>query len=68
VALMFAPTTALASVPNGLRQQLIAALMMLGASHPAERVRARLGMTWDELIAPGAVESVGGKVAARNAA
>lgn len=68
MALMFAPTSALASIPNDLRQQLIAALMMLGASHPAERARARLGLTWDELIAPGAVESVGAKAAARDAA
>jgi len=43
MALMFAPAPAHASIPNDLRQQLIAALMMLGASHPAERARmARL--------------------------
>jgi hypothetical protein len=68
VALMFAPTQPLATVPNDLRPQLIAALMMLGASHPAERARARIGMTWDELIAPGAAESVSRKAAARDAA
>lgn len=55
VALMFTPT--LPTVPSDARQQLIAALMMLGASHPAERARARLGMTWDELIVPAASES-----------
>jgi hypothetical protein len=68
MALIFAPTPALPSVPSDLRQQLIAALMMLGASHPAERARARLGMSWDELVAPGAAESVADKPAARNAA
>lgn len=51
VALMFG-----APISNGLRAQLIAALEKL-ASHPAERARARLGMTWDQLIVPAAAES-----------
>ncbi|MGH7174899.1 MAG: hypothetical protein ACREGR_00885 [Minisyncoccia bacterium] len=56
MALIFAPTPS--PVPAGLRQKLIAALMMLGGSHPAERARARLGMTWDELVVPAAAESI----------
>ena len=43
-----------ATISNGLRAQLVAALMMLPPSHPAERVRARLGMSWDALLVPAA--------------
>jgi len=46
-----------APISNGLRTQLIAALTMLGPAHPAERARARLGMSWDELIVAAAAES-----------
>lgn len=46
-----------APISNGLRMQLIAALETLAAGHPAERARARLGMTWDQLIVSAAAES-----------
>lgn len=45
-----------APISDGLRAQLINALGMLPSSHPAERVRALLGMSWDELIIPAAAE------------
>jgi hypothetical protein len=46
-----------ATISIGLRAQLVAALAALPSSHPAERVRARLGVAWDELIVPAATES-----------
>jgi hypothetical protein len=46
-----------ANISNGLRAQLIAALETLTSAHPIERTRARLGMTWDQLIVPAAAES-----------
>ena len=52
VAAMFGAT-----ISDGLRVQLVNALSALPSDHPAERVRARLGMSWDELIVPAAAES-----------
>ena len=52
-----------ATISNGLRAQLITALAALPADHPAERVRVRLGMSWDELIVPAAAESEQSKAA-----
>jgi hypothetical protein len=46
-----------ATISNGLRAQLVAALAALPSSHPVERVRARLGMDWEELLVPAAAES-----------
>jgi hypothetical protein len=46
-----------ATISNGLRGQLVAALAALPSSHPIERVRARLGMSWDALLVPAAAES-----------
>ncbi len=46
-----------ATISNGLRLQLVNALSALPSDHPAERVRARLGMSWDELVVPAAAES-----------
>jgi hypothetical protein len=46
-----------ATISNGLRAQLVAALAALKSDHPAERVRARLGMSWGELIVPAAADS-----------
>ena len=46
-----------ATISNGLRAQLVAALTALPAEHPAERVRRRIGMSWDELVVAAAAES-----------
>jgi hypothetical protein len=52
-------------VPNGARKELLKALAMLGSEHAAERAsaaliverqRARLNLSWDELIIPAEVE------------
>jgi hypothetical protein len=52
-----------ATISNGLRGQLVNALAALPSDHPAERVRVRLGMSWDELIVPAAEESERSKAA-----
>jgi hypothetical protein len=39
-------------IPNGPRRQLIEALQKLGPRHAAERARARLNLSWDDLIIP----------------
>ena len=53
-------------IPNGARKELLKALAMLGSEHAAERAsaaliverqRARLNLTWDELIVPAEVEN-----------
>jgi hypothetical protein len=46
-----------APISDQLRAQLIAALVRLPSEHPAERLRARLGMSWDQLIIAAAAES-----------
>jgi len=46
-----------APISDHLRAQLIAVLARLPSEHPAERIRARLGMSWDQLIVAAAVES-----------
>ena len=52
-------------VPKGARKELLKALAMLGSEHAAERAsaaliverqRARLNLTWDDLIVPAEVE------------
>jgi hypothetical protein len=52
-------------VPKGARKELLKALAMLGSEHTAERAsaaliverqRARLNLTWDDLIVPAEVE------------
>jgi hypothetical protein len=55
VAKMFGAETK--RIPNGARNELIRALRTLGSEHPAERVRARLNLTWHDLIVPPEVES-----------
>jgi hypothetical protein len=64
VAKMFGADTK--RVPNGARRELLKALAMLGSEHAAERAsaaliverqRARLNLTWDELIVPAEVEN-----------
>jgi hypothetical protein len=40
------------TISNGLRAQLVEALDALPANHPAQRVRQRLGLAWEELIVP----------------
>ena len=45
-----------APISNVLRGQLVNALEMLPFNHPAERVRARLGMSWNQLIVAAAAE------------
>ena len=59
-------------VPKGARDELIRSLGMLGSERSAERAsaalivereRARLNMTWDELIVPAEVESAMSKAA-----
>ena len=57
VAQMFAPETK--RIPGATRAALITALQTLGSGHPVERQRARLGLTWDELLVP-AAEAEGG--------
>jgi hypothetical protein len=53
-------------IPNGARTELLKALDMLGSEHAAERAsaaliverqRARLNLTWDELIVPAETEN-----------
>ena len=64
VAAMFGADTK--RVPKGARKELLKALAMLGSDHAAERAsaaliverqRARLNLTWDDLIVPAEVES-----------
>ena len=64
VAKMFGVETK--RVPKGARKELLKALAMLGSEHAAERAsaaliverqRARLNLTWDELIVPAEVEN-----------
>jgi hypothetical protein len=43
-----------ATISMASRTQLVAALMLLGPSHPAERLRRSLGMSWDALLVPAA--------------
>lgn len=64
VATMFGADTK--RVPTAARKELLKALAMLGSAHAAERAsaaliveraRARLNLTWDDLIVPAEVES-----------
>jgi hypothetical protein len=64
VAKMFGVETK--RVPKGARKELLKALAMLGSEHAAERAsaaliverqRARLNLTWDDLIVPAEVEN-----------
>lgn len=52
-------------IPNGARKELLKALRMLSSNHAAERAsaaliverqRARLNMSWDDLIVPAEIE------------
>ena len=52
-------------IPDAARKELLKALAMLGSEHAAERAsaaliverqRARLNLTWDDLIVPAEVE------------
>jgi DNA-binding CsgD family transcriptional regulator len=52
-----------ATIDTNLRAQLVMLLASLPTGHPIERVRARLGMSWNELLVPAAAESVKGKAA-----
>jgi alpha-beta hydrolase superfamily lysophospholipase len=64
VAKMFGAETK--RIPNGARKELLKALRMLGSERPVERAsaalmvetqRARLNLTWDDLIVPAEAES-----------
>jgi hypothetical protein len=64
VAKMFGVETK--RVPKGARKELLKALAMLGSEHAAERAsaaliverqRARLNLSWDDLIVPAEIES-----------
>lgn len=46
-----------APISNDMRAQLVEALARLPSGHPAERIRAGLGMSWDQLIVAAAAES-----------